>query len=117
MLLSGTGEALLVDYGHGLRADMHVDDDHHSSRRCGSSRTTSTSSRSFGVTAIEGVAATHIHDDHTCGIPYLQRYRGTACWALDMVARVLEHPAEWASTPCVSRSRSAWTACSPTARR
>jgi hypothetical protein len=23
------------------------------------------------------VVPTHIHDDHTCGIPYLQRHHGT----------------------------------------
>ena len=47
-----------------------------------------------------GRVPTHIHDDHTCGIPYLQRHHGTACWALDEVAAILEAPAAWASTPC-----------------
>lgn len=102
VLLSGTGEALLIDYGHGLRADMHVDGDHHQfeTMRFIAHHLDELEER-FGVTAIEAVAATHIHDDHTCGIPYLQRHRGTECWALDTVARILEHPAEWASTPCV----------------
>ena len=54
----------------------------------------------FGVSSIEVVVPTHIHDDHTCGIPYLQRHHGTSCWALDEVAKVLESPTEWASTPC-----------------
>jgi hypothetical protein len=27
----------------------------------------------FGVSSIEVVVPTHIHDDHTCGIPYLRR--------------------------------------------
>ena len=54
----------------------------------------------FAVRAIEVVIPTHIHDDHTCGIPYLQRHHDTACWALNEVAAILEAPAEWASTPC-----------------
>jgi glyoxylase-like metal-dependent hydrolase (beta-lactamase superfamily II) len=54
----------------------------------------------FGVREIEVVVATHIHDDHTSGIPYLQRHHAAACWALDEVAAIIEAPADWASTPC-----------------
>ena len=54
----------------------------------------------FAVRAIEVVIPTHIHDDHTCGIPHLQRHHDTACWALNEVAAILEAPAEWGSTPC-----------------
>ena len=43
---------------------------------------------------------THIHDDHTAGIPYLVRHEGSRVWALDEVAQVLEDPAGWCSTPC-----------------
>ena len=32
----------------------------------------------YGVTDFDLVVPTHIHDDHTCGIPYLQRHHGTA---------------------------------------
>src|SRR5262249_51134029 len=53
-----------------------------------------------GVQSIDVVIPTHIHDDHTCGIPYLQRHHGVECWALEEVAQVLEDPAAWASTPC-----------------
>src|SRR4029077_9669405 len=56
---------------------------------------------SYGVERVEVVIPTHIHDDHTCGIPYLQRHQGTECWALDQVAQVLRDPAAWASTSCV----------------
>ncbi len=54
----------------------------------------------WGVTAIDVVIPTHIHNDHVCGIPYLQRHEGTKCWALDDVAKVLESPHEW-NTPCI----------------
>ncbi len=47
---------------------------------------------------------THIHDDHTVGVPYLQRHEGTEAWALEQVAQVLEDPAGWASTPCALRT-------------
>ncbi|MER9196935.1 MBL fold metallo-hydrolase [Mesorhizobium australicum] len=101
VLLSGSGHAMLIDYGlasqghlhsgadsDGLQAlrfvEHHIDqlrDDH-------------------GVRHIELVVPTHIHDDHVCGIPYLQRHFGTKCWALDCVAEVIADPAAWASTPC-----------------
>jgi glyoxylase-like metal-dependent hydrolase (beta-lactamase superfamily II) len=101
VLLSGSGEALLIDYGHAFGAHLHVGSDqlpfeqmrfvaHHLDEL----------QEHFGVHSIEVVVPTHIHDDHTCGIPYLQRHHGTACWALDEVAKVLEAPAEWTSTPC-----------------
>lgn len=46
------------------------------------------------------IIPTHIHDDHVCGIPYLQRHRETECWALEKVTKVLSEPARWSSTPC-----------------
>jgi hypothetical protein len=52
------------------------------------------------VTSFDLVVPTHIHDDHTCGIPFLQRHQGTRCWALKEVGQVLADPAAWTSTPC-----------------
>lgn len=99
---SDSGKALFIDYGHSLwahshdgwdREDMetprfiehHLDDlrDNH------------------GITSFDTVLVTHIHDDHTVGVPFLQRHHGTQCWALDTVATVLEAPAAWSSTPCI----------------
>jgi glyoxylase-like metal-dependent hydrolase (beta-lactamase superfamily II) len=54
----------------------------------------------WGVKSFDVALPTHIHDDHVCGIPYLQRHYGTACWALDEVAKVIEAPAKW-NTPCL----------------
>lgn len=54
----------------------------------------------WGVTSFDVVVPTHIHDDHTCGIPHLQRHYGTRCWALDRVAEVIEAPHQW-NTPCL----------------
>jgi glyoxylase-like metal-dependent hydrolase (beta-lactamase superfamily II) len=101
VILSGTGEALLVDYGHAHGANMHLGTDQqpHETMRFVVHHLDELRER-FGVRKIEAVAVTHIHDDHTCGIPYLQRHLDVECWALDEVAKVLESPAEWASTPC-----------------
>ena len=54
----------------------------------------------WGVTEFEVVIPTHIHDDHVCGIPHLQRHYGTQCWSLEEVAKVLEAPERW-NTPCL----------------
>ena len=54
----------------------------------------------YGVHDIDLVLVTHIHDDHTAGIPYLVRHESARVWALDEVAQVLEDPAGWCSTPC-----------------
>lgn len=101
VILSGTGEALLVDYGHAHPANLHLGTDQQSQEtmRFVVHHLDELEER-FGVTRIEAVAVTHIHDDHTCGVPYLQRHLDVECWALDEVAKVLESPAEWASTPC-----------------
>ena len=56
--------------------------------------------KEYGVHTLDLVIPTHIHDDHTCGIPHLQQFYGTRCWALDAVAQVLADPAAWSSTPC-----------------
>lgn len=54
----------------------------------------------WGVKSFDVALPTHIHDDHVCGIPYLQRHHGTACWTLEDVAKVIEAPSAW-NTPCL----------------
>jgi glyoxylase-like metal-dependent hydrolase (beta-lactamase superfamily II) len=102
VLLSDTGKALFIDYGHSFYPHMHIHSDHEGldTMRFVEHSLTELQER-YGVTQFDLVLPTHIHDDHTCGIPYLQRHHGVRCWALDCVADVLEHPAAWASTPCV----------------
>ncbi len=101
VILSDSGKACFVDYGHSYSSHMAV----------GGEREDSDTMRfvvhhldelheTYGVTAIDLVLITHIHDDHTVGIPYLQRHENTRAWALDEVAKVLASPAEWSSTPC-----------------
>ncbi len=101
VLLSESGKACFIDYGHSFAAHMGVaqereDGDtmrfvvHHLDEL----------RETYGVDKIDLVLVTHIHDDHTAGIPYLVRHEGSRVWALDEVAQVLEDPAGWCSTPC-----------------
>ncbi len=102
VLLSESGKALFVDYGTANLAHLHLHADHEGleTLRFVEHRL-DTLREDHGVTQIDLVIPTHIHDDHVCGIPYLQRFHDTKCWALDVVADVIENPAAWASTPCV----------------
>jgi glyoxylase-like metal-dependent hydrolase (beta-lactamase superfamily II) len=102
ILLSESGKALFIDYGHAYTTHMHTGPDHEGPESMRFiEHHLDELSREHGVDSVDVVIPTHIHDDHTCGIPYLQRHRGTQCWALADVAQVLERPADWASSPCV----------------
>ena len=102
ILLSESGKALFVDYGTSNLAHLHIHADHEGmeSMRFVEHRLDALR-EDYGVSEVDVVIPTHIHDDHTCGIPYLQRFHDTKCWALDQVAQVIENPADWASTTCV----------------
>ncbi|MEI8702998.1 MBL fold metallo-hydrolase [Mesorhizobium sp. ISC15] len=101
IVLSGSGHAMLIDYGlasighchwgadsDGLQALRFVE--HHIDQL----------REDYGVGDIELVIPTHIHDDHVAGIPFLQKHFDTKCWALNCIADVIADPAAWASTPC-----------------
>ena len=102
VILSESGKALFIDYGHAFFPHMHVGPDHEGpeSMRFVEHHVDELFDR-YGVECFDLVIPTHIHDDHTVGVPYLQRHHGTRCWALEEVAQVLENPSAWASTPCV----------------
>lgn len=101
VLLSDSGKCLFIDYGHSFFPHMHVFADHDGLETMRFIEHHLDELRDeYGVTSFDLVVPTHIHDDHTCGIPFLQRHHGSKCWALDEVATVLEDPAAWASTPC-----------------
>lgn len=102
VLRSESGKALFVDYGHSLTDHMHhmMDREDMETMRFVEHHLDELHD-DHGIDAIDVVIPTHIHDDHTCGIPHLQRHYNADCWALDEVAHVLEAPAAWSSTPCV----------------
>lgn len=101
VILSESGKALFVDYGHAYWPHMHIGADHDGleSMRFVEHHLDELRDE-YGVISFDLVVPTHIHDDHTCGIPYLQRHHGTNCWALNEVGQVLADPAAWTSTPC-----------------
>ena len=101
VVLSDSGKALFVDYGHAFWPHMHIGPDHDGFESMRFVEHHLDELREdYGVTSFDLVVPTHIHDDHTCGIPYLQRHHGTRCWALEEVGQVLADPAAWTSTPC-----------------
>ena len=101
VLLSESGKAMFIDYGHAFSPHMHTFADHGGleTMRFIEHHLTELR-RDWAVSCFDLALPTHIHDDHTCGIPHLQRHYGTRCYALDQVATVLVNPAAWASTPC-----------------
>jgi len=46
----------------------------------------------FGLTGIDAVIPTHMHGDHTIGMPHMREKWGAQFWATDRMAPVLEHP-------------------------
>jgi glyoxylase-like metal-dependent hydrolase (beta-lactamase superfamily II) len=100
VILSDSGRALFVDYGHAFGMHMHILADHEGLETMRFVEHHLDELREvYGVTSFDLVVPTHIHDDHTCGIPFLQKHHGTQCWALKEVGQVLADPAAWASTP------------------
>ncbi|MCK1615982.1 MBL fold metallo-hydrolase [Bradyrhizobium sp. 159] len=101
VVLSGSGHAMLIDYGLASIGHLHCSADHDGLQALRFIEHHIDQLRDdYGVRDIELVVPTHIHDDHICGIPFLQRRFGTQCWALDRVAEIIKDPAAWASTPC-----------------
>jgi glyoxylase-like metal-dependent hydrolase (beta-lactamase superfamily II) len=102
VVLSDSGKALFIDYGHAYWPHMHIGPDHEGFESMRFVEHHLDQLRDdHGVTRFDLVVPTHIHDDHTCGIPFLQKHHGTRCWALREVGELLADPAAWASTPCM----------------
>ena len=92
---------MFIDYGHAFLPHMHIGADHDGLETMRFVEHHLDELREeYGVTSFDLVVPTHIHDDHTCGIPYLQRHHGTRMLGPGEVAQVLADPAAWASTPC-----------------
>jgi len=101
VILSESGKAMFVDYGHAFWPHMHIGPDHDGLETMRFVEHHLDELRDdYGVTDFDLVVPTHIHDDHTCGIPFLQRHHATKCWALKEVGQVLADPSAWTSTPC-----------------
>lgn len=97
VLLSQTGEALLIDYGYDLFFGLASGNDR-SSRRPWLASLPALRER-YGVTRVTVALPTHYHDDHMAGMPLLRDLEGTELWIPRAVAEVMADP--WAhDLPC-----------------
>ena len=101
VLKSDSGRAILIDYGMGFAEHLRIRTDRYPYEgvRFVEHHLEEMFDR-HGISGIDAIIVTHVHDDHICGIPFLQKHYGVECWTIDEVAGVLEDPARWSSTPC-----------------
>lgn len=90
ILLSDTGEALLVDYGYDLTTGLPTGSDRAARRPWLASLPAL--KRDFGVSRISVALPTHYHDDHVAGLPLLRDVEGTEIWTPSNVAPILDDP-------------------------
>ncbi len=102
VLLSESGKALLIDYGAASFNHFYAHLRQFESWEV--QRFVEHSIRDlkevWGVKSIDVVIPTHYHDDHTCGIPHIQKHHGVKLWALDRMVNILENPGEY-NAPCL----------------
>ena len=89
-LISQSNKAMALDYGY--RAPMLFPIKHHFSTRRPLLHGIEALKERFGIERIDVVIPSHIHDDHVCGIPLLERLFGTQLWCAERLADVLENP-------------------------
>jgi glyoxylase-like metal-dependent hydrolase (beta-lactamase superfamily II) len=97
VLLSQTGEALLIDYGYDMFTGLPSGSGRDSRRPWLASLPQLKAQ--FGVTRIVAALATHYHDDHVAGMPLLRDVEGAEIWAPDTVAPILADPWRY-DLPC-----------------
>jgi glyoxylase-like metal-dependent hydrolase (beta-lactamase superfamily II) len=97
-LLSRSGKAMAIDYGHCttlIQFRNYTYPRHRRSKLHGLAGL----KEQFGIDGLDLVIPTHFHDDHVSGIPLLQRLYGTQCWVGENYARILADPAGY-NFPC-----------------
>jgi glyoxylase-like metal-dependent hydrolase (beta-lactamase superfamily II) len=90
VLLSRTGEALLIDYGYDMTTGLPSGSERAARRPWLASLPAL--KRDFGVRRISVALATHYHDDHVAGLPLLRAVEGTEIWTPENVAPILDDP-------------------------
>lgn len=96
-LLSGTGKALLIDFGYDVCSGMLGPSDRHARRPLLTSLRNLR--ESFGA-EVEVALPTHYHDDHVAGFNLLREAAGAQIWALPDIAAILESPRRY-DLPCL----------------
>lgn len=90
VVLSESGEALIVDYGYDMTTGL-VPGQERASRRPWLASLPALR-RNHGVTKITVALPTHYHDDHIAGMPLLRDVEGTALWIPENVAPTMADP-------------------------
>ncbi|MFK4791776.1 MBL fold metallo-hydrolase [Microbacterium sp. ZW T5_56] len=90
VLLSETGEALIIDYGYDMTTGL-VPGQERAARRPWLASLPALR-RDHGVTHISVALPTHYHDDHIAGMPLLREVEGTELWIPENVAPVMADP-------------------------
>ncbi|HET8571308.1 MAG TPA: MBL fold metallo-hydrolase [Candidatus Limnocylindria bacterium] len=98
VLLSESGNALIIDYGYDFSTGLAAGDDRSARRPW--LYTVPTLKRDHGVTRIDVAIPTHYHDDHVAGFNLLREVEGTQVWAAENFSDVLEHPMRY-DLPCL----------------
>lgn len=90
VVLSETGEALIIDYGYDMTTGI-VPGQERAARRPWLASLPALR-RNHGVTRITVALPTHYHDDHIAGMPLLRDVEGTELWIPENVAPTMADP-------------------------
>jgi glyoxylase-like metal-dependent hydrolase (beta-lactamase superfamily II) len=98
VLLSETGNALVLDYGYDFTAGLPAGTDRSSRRPW--LQTIPALKRDHGVDRVEVALPTHYHDDHVAGFNLLRDVEGTEVWAAENMVDPLQEPRRF-DLPCL----------------
>lgn len=90
VLLSETGEALVIDYGYDMTTGIVLGQER-AARRPWLASLPALRAR-HGVTRVSVALPTHYHDDHVAGMPLLRDVEGTELWIPENVAPTMADP-------------------------
>ncbi|QIG40046.1 MBL fold metallo-hydrolase [Microbacterium sp. 4R-513] len=90
VLLSESGEALLIDYGYDMTTGLVPGQDRSARRPWLASLPALR--RDYGVSRITVAIPTHYHDDHIAGMPLLRDVEGAELWIPENVAPTMADP-------------------------
>lgn len=90
VVLSETGEALLIDYGYDIMTGMPPGQERAARRPWLASLPALR--KNHGVTRVTVALPTHYHDDHIAGMPLLRDVEGTELWIPENVAPTMADP-------------------------
>ena len=89
---SESGKVLAIDFGYDDRRATLGANYSKPYRRRALMHSLAALNERMGAERIDVALISHFHDDHVCGVPLLQRLFGTACWAAEAFADLLENP-------------------------